>query len=186
MNLKVAIYDTQYEDFQANSFTGTGFNLQNAGDLATQGVEFESFLNGSCWDAYPTHTGLPDPGLPSDFNPIVSPEVCDRSGGKLPYNPEDRFFLAMTKDFNLGDNILFLRAEYTYVSERFTDGDIDPFTLQDDISLLNLRAGVDILDWNATVTVWGRNVTDERWYHGSFDAPPGTTTALVGGMDRFV
>jgi outer membrane receptor protein involved in Fe transport len=203
VNLKVAIYDTQYEDFQANSFTGTGFNLQNAGDLATQGVEieylwdvtdtftvqgfysrnegeFESFLNGSCWDAYPTHTGLPDPGLPSDFNPIVSPEVCDRSGGKLPYNPEDRFFLAMTKDFNLGDNILFLRAEYTYGSERFTDGDIDPFTLQDDISLLNLRAGVDILDWNATVTVWGRNVTDERWYHGSFDAP-----AQTGRMNSY-
>jgi hypothetical protein len=21
------------------------------------------------------------------------------------------------------------------------------------------------------LTLWGRNVTDERWYHGSFDAP---------------
>ena len=47
-------------------------------------------------------------------------------------------------------------------------------------SLLNLRAGVDILDWNATVTVWGRNVTDERWYHGSFDAP-----AQTGRMNSY-
>ena len=30
MRLNISIYDTQVDDLQANSFTGTGFNLQNA------------------------------------------------------------------------------------------------------------------------------------------------------------
>ncbi len=189
-----AVYDAQYEDFQANSFTGTGFNLQNAGDLDTQGFEaefswtpfdtfrvdgfyarnegeYKSFLNGTCRDTYQFHTGMPDPGLPVNFNPIVSPEVCDRSGDQLPYNPEDRAFIAMTKDFTVGDNNLFIRGEYSHASELFTDGDVDPFTRQDSIGLVNLRIGMDFTAWNANLTAWGRNITDERYYAGSFDAP---------------
>ena len=203
VRLAIAVYDAEFEDFQANSFTGTGFNLQNAGDLETQGFEvefvwnmfetlrlegffarnegkFKSFQSGTCWDAFPTHTGEPDPGLPSDFNPIVSPEVCNRSGERLPYNPEDRAFVALTKDFTIGDNMLFFRGEYTYASNQTTDGDNDPFTLQDDVTLLNVRIGMDIDAWNSTLTLWGRNVTDERWYHGSFDAP-----AQTGRMNSY-
>lgn len=194
VRLAFAVYDAQYDDFQANSFTGTGFNLQNAGKLDTQGIEaefhwipfdtftvegfyshnegkYKSFMSGTCWDAYPAHTGMSDPGLPANFNPIVMPEVCNRSGVALPYNPEDRAFLALTKDFPIGDNNLFIRGEYTYRSELFTDGDVDPFTLQDSFSLVNLRIGLDLTAWNANITAWGRNITDERYFVGSFDAP---------------
>ncbi|MGB5166474.1 MAG: TonB-dependent receptor [Woeseiaceae bacterium] len=194
LRLAIAAYMTDIEDFQANSFTGSGFNLQNAGEIETKGVEvefnwqmfdtfsidgfvarnegeFKSFANGTCWDAYPFHTGMNDPALPPDFNPIVSPEVCDRSGNKVGYNPENRAFVALTKDFIMGDNNLFFRVEYSYASEQLTDGDLDPFTLQDDVNLINVRAGMDIDSWNSTITLWGRNVTDERYYHGSFDAP---------------
>jgi len=190
VRLSVSVFDTNYEDFQAQSFTGTGFNLQNAGELETQGFEIEAlwrpwdtfevqafyarnegdykmFEGGTCWDTQVFHSGQPDPGGNGD----VDAEVCNRTGFPIAYNPEDRAFVAITKDFPVGNNELFIRGEYTYASEQFTDGDLDPFTTQDDIGLVNLRIGYFHTDWNTSITLWGRNITDERWYSGSFDAP---------------
>lgn len=190
--LGIAVYQTDYDDFQANSFTGTGFNLQNAGEIETDGWEieytwrpfdnttiagyfaqsngnFKTFVGGTCQDEFIFHTGMPDPG----GNGNIDAEVCDRSGDKIPYNPEDRAFVAITQDFPTGFGNIFVRGEYTYASEAFTDGDVDPFTLEDGYDLINLRIGFDIDDWNSRVTIWGRNITDERDYHGSFDQPLG-------------
>ena len=113
----------------------------------------------------PFHTGTPDPG----DNGIAG--GCDRSGAALPYNPEDRFMVSVNQDFPMGNNNLFFRAEYAWAGETTTDGDTDPFTTQDDFGILNLRLGVDFDEWNSTVTLWGRNITDERYYNGSFDPP---------------
>jgi len=188
LRISAALYQTDFEDFQANTFEGSGFILRNAGDIRIQGLEVEwlwqaldnttvtgyfarndgeykTFVRGVCWDATPFHTGVPDPG---DNGAAGG---CDRSGESLPYNPENRFALAVTQDFPMGNNNLFLRAEYTHASETTTDGDNDPLTTQDSFGILNLRVGLDIDDWNSTVTVWGRNVTDERYYNGSFDPP---------------
>jgi outer membrane receptor protein involved in Fe transport len=195
LTLAAAIYKTDFEDFQANTFTGTGFYLQNAGDLEIKGIELEwnwtptdnlsiggyyahnqgqynTFRQGTCWDATPFHTGQDDPGRsppPPGADPNEQP--CDRSGTDLPYNPEDRYNVTVTQNFPMGMNNMFIRAEYTWLSEQYTDGDSDPLTLQDGFGILNLRLGVDIDDWNSTITLWGRNVLDERYYGGSFDPP---------------
>jgi outer membrane receptor protein involved in Fe transport len=99
VRLSVAVYDTTFEDFQAQSFTGTGFNLQNAGELETQGLEIEAtwrpfdsfevqgyyarnegdytqFEGGTCWDTAVFHTGMPDRGSHGNVNA----EVCNRTG----------------------------------------------------------------------------------------------------------
>jgi outer membrane receptor protein involved in Fe transport len=184
-------FDTTYEDFQAQTFTGTGFNLQNAGELSNNGFEaeltwrptdstdiqliythtegkYDSFIFGTCWDAYPFHTGIPDPGEGSG----ATSEVCDKTGFNVPYNPEDRLFLALTQDFDIGANTsMFIRAEYTSASSQWTDGDLDPFSEQDSYEIVNLRLGFNFDSINSNLTFWGRNITDERWFHGSFDQP---------------
>ncbi len=181
LRVSASVYQTDFEDFQANTFEGSGFILRNAGDLEIKGFEIEflwhpldnttitgyyahnegeyiTFLNGVAWDATPFHS----PGVIDTGN---------RSGESIPYNPEDRYQVALTQDIPMGSNNLFFRAEYAFASETTTDGDNDPLTLQDDFGILNLRLGVDIEDWNSTITLWGRNVTDERYYNGSFDPP---------------
>ncbi len=55
-----------------------------------------------------------------------------------------------------------------------TDGDLDPLTYQDGTELIYVRIGMDIDSWNSRVTLWGRNVTDERTYYGSFGQPLGS------------
>jgi outer membrane receptor protein involved in Fe transport len=79
--------------------------------------------------------------------------------------------VAFTQDKEVGENNLYFRAEVQHQSEQFTDGDVDPFTRQPNLTLVNLRIGYEWIDANADLTLWGRNITDERWYHGSFDAP---------------
>jgi len=180
LRVSAAIYQTDFEDFQANTFEGSGFILRNAGDLEIKGVEIEwlwqvldntsvsgyfahnegeyiTFLDGVAWDSSPFHTGVTDSG--------------DRSGEAIPYNPEDRFMLALTQDIPIGNNNAFFRAEYAHASETLTDGDNDPFTLQDSFGILNVRLGYEFTGAKATITLWGRNVTDERYYNGSFDPP---------------
>ncbi len=193
VQLKAAIYVVDYDDFQANTFTGTGFNLQNAGKLSTEGVELEmlwrptdsteiqahyahnegeydEFTGGTCWDTYLFHQGGSDPGSGGD----PDAEVCDRTGFPLPYNPEDRAFLALAQTVDLGANTqMFMRGEYTYASSQWTDGDLDPFTKQDSVEMVNVRLGFAFNSINSELTLWGRNITDERWYHGSFDQPIG-------------
>ena len=200
IRLNIAVYDTQIDDLQSNSFTGTGFNLQNAGKADTFGGEIEfwwypsdtftiqafyarseadydSFESGTCWDAFTFHTQTDDPGVqppPPGTAPSVLPsEVCSRTGNRIAYNPENRFFLGLTKDFSLsGTTTTFVRAEYTYASDLFTDGDIDPFTLQDEVNLFNLRLGLRWgSDEGSELVLWGRNLSDERYFAGSFDAP---------------
>ena len=194
LRVGVSVYSTDYDNFQANSFTGTGFNLQNAGKIETNGWEleyvwqpfdnttisgyfakstgnFKTFVGGTCQDASVFHTGVADPGSSGD----VDAEVCDRSGGIIPFNPENRAFVAVTQNFPAAVSFgeLFFRAEYTYASEMFTDGDLDPFTLNTGQNLVNVRMGIDIDGWDSRITLWGRNLTDERSYHGSFDQPLG-------------
>jgi len=179
--LGIAVFKTDYDDFQANAFEGGGFNLRNAGKIETQGFEIEalwqptetftvqsyyarnegeykSFKDATCWDATPFHTG-------------VAQVTCDLDGFKMAYNPEDRFFLGVTKTFPMGNNEFFVRAEYTYTSDSLTDGDVDPLTLAESYGLVNLRLGMNIDSWNSNITLWGRNITDEHFYRQSFDPP---------------
>jgi outer membrane receptor protein involved in Fe transport len=193
VQLKVAIYDVEYDDFQEQTFTGTGFNLQNAGKLSTQGFELEmlwrptdsteiqahyshnegeydEFDFGTCWDTYVFHTGIADPGSGGD----PDAEVCDRTGFEIPYNPEDRAFVALTQEIDLGVNTsMFVRGEYSYTSSQFLDGDLDPFTKQDSFEIVNLRLGFNFDRIGSTLTLWGRNITDKRYFHAAFDQPIG-------------
>ena len=187
LRVSLSLYQTDFEDFQSNTFEGQGFILRNAGDMEIKGVELEwlwqlfdntsitgyyahnqgeykTFARGVCWKASPFH-GIPNTNVNPDG------ESCNRSGESIPYNPENRFQLSLTQDFPMGSNNLFIRAEYAHASSTTTDGDNDPFTLMDDFGILNLRVGMDIDSWNSTVTLWGRNITDERYYNGSFDPP---------------
>jgi len=191
LRVNLAIYDTQIDGLQANSWTGTGFNVQNAGKADTSGWEletwwlptetlsfqafwvhsdanYEDFLLGTCQDAWVFHNGQPDPGSGGD----IDANICDRSGGRLAYNPEDIYFFSFTKDFMLGDlTSLYVRGEYSSYSDTLTDGDLDPLTKLDGFSLVNARVGLRFEDMGSEVVFWGRNLTDERYYAGSFDGP---------------
>ena len=191
LRLNIAVYDTQVDDLQANSFTGTGFNVQNAGKADTSGWELETWWNptdtlslqaywvrsdakyedfdlGTCWDAWVFHNGQPDPNSGGD----IDANICPRSGGRLAYNPEDIFYVSFNQDFLLSDSMsVYVRGEYSYYSDTLTDGDLDPFTRLDSLDLINARLGIRWENAGSELVFWGRNLGDERYYAGSFDGP---------------
>ena len=194
VRLALTYYDTTFDDFQEQTFTGFGFNLQNAGSIENNGVEvealwrpfdgtdvqliythnegeFESFEAGTCQVGFPIHSGMPDPGLPDDLS-ALDPRICSRTGDPIGYNPEDRLFLAVQQELVLSDSTtMYARIEYSSASEQFTNGNLDPLGIQDDFEIVNARLGFNFDSWNSSLTIWGRNITDERYFVGSFDAP---------------
>lgn len=189
VRINAAIHHTTVDDFQANAFTGTGFNLQNAGKLKTYGGEleaywqpaqntvvtlayaysvadFDEFTAGNCWVAYPFHTGTADPGA------TAGSAACDRSGDRLADNPEHYANLGVKQSFNVSDGVEgYVYGEYAYLSDQVLDGNNDPYKLQDDFGLLNMRAGIFFEEYELNLTLWARNVLDEDYKRTTFDVP---------------
>ncbi|WP_250461815.1 TonB-dependent receptor domain-containing protein [Microbulbifer litoralis] len=198
LRLNLALHHTLLDNYQANAFTGDGFNLQNAGELESYGAEaelfwaptdnttvtaayafteasFKAFSKGNCWVATPWHTGEPDPG---QTDPNVN--VCDRTGDPLANVPEHFLTLGLRRDFALGDDINgYLYGEYNYKSEHMTSNVNDPLMEQDGFGRINLRAALQFLAYDADLTLWGRNVTDERYRGVNFDAVIQTGTVMA-------
>jgi outer membrane receptor protein involved in Fe transport len=194
----MALHHTSVDDYQANAFTGDGFNLQNAGKLESYGAEaealwaatdsttvtaayaytkatFKEFEKGNCWVTTPWHTGQPDPG---QTTPGVS--VCDRSGDPLANTPEHFLTLGVRQDFTVSEGMdAYLYGEYSYKSEQMTSNVNDPLMEQDAYGLLNLRAGLLFANLDADVTLWGRNVLDESYKRVVFDAVVQTGSSMA-------
>jgi outer membrane receptor protein involved in Fe transport len=194
VRINAAVHITEVEDFQANTFQGTGFNLQNAGTLDSSGGELEitwrptdtwsfdliysyidatydEFDQGSCFVAFTFLTGQPDPGNPDPTDD--DPDSCSRAGDTLSGAPEHTATLQVRKDFEISDGIYgYALYENNVQSDTVLDGNADPFKVQGGFSLTNLRIGFTFEDADVDVTLWGRNIFDkERFGTTTFDVP---------------
>lgn len=198
--INAAFHYTTVDDFQANTFTGNGFNLQNAGDYEISGLELEAtwypvdtvevnlgyalvdaeyktFVRGNCWVAYEFHftpDGQPpaDPGQELDANGNPNP-FCNRSGDRPGGEPKHYGVVTVKKDFELSDNIYaYVLAEYSYTGEMLLDGSNDPLAEQDAYDILNLRFFMNFSDYDMDLIFWGRNVLDEEYINRTnFNTP---------------
>lgn len=189
LRINAALHFTETDDFQANTFTGAGFNLQNAGKLESYGgelelfwqplqdtvvtlayayshAEFEEFESGDCWIAYTWQTGIADPAANADGL------SCDRSGDRISGNPEHFANLGVKQSFQLDDGVdAYVYGEYTYLSDQVLDNNNDPLKEQDAYGLLNLRAGISWEEYGIDLTFWGRNVLEKDYKRTTFDVP---------------
>lgn len=185
MRLNLALHRTNFEDFQANTFVGTGFVLQNAGEIEANGfeadlmvlvnewltiaggtayvdAEYESFAGGSC-----TRTPInnePDAGDPQ------FPTVCDAAGNTVGGTPEWTHYLSVISERELGDGVLFGRWDISYRDDLPAGTDNDPNKEGDARTLSNINLGYRFADGKYTVTLWGKNVFDEDYQRGGFNS----------------
>ncbi|MEM1111490.1 MAG: TonB-dependent receptor [Pseudomonadota bacterium] len=136
VRLNVALYQAEVDDLQVGTFTGTGYNVQNAAVADTYGGEveltwqptpnfnltagyakavadFDEFERGNCWVTTPFRNGVPDPGarnadgsLPANDLEAFNPAYCDRTGGRLGTNPEDFFVVMARQDWMISDSTM--------------------------------------------------------------------------------
>ncbi|MFK8049476.1 MAG: TonB-dependent receptor [Halioglobus sp.] len=196
--LNAVLFRSEYEDLQVNSFVTDGGRttgiISNAGETVNQGLEldgrwaatdwlvlggsmaildaeYESYTEGACSQS----SGLEDP--------------CDLTGETPPYAPEFSgsvyadISVPMSGNLNLVGN---LTAAYS--DEYFTDGALDPVGEQDSYTRISARLGVEAADGKWSVSVIGRNLTEEEvldvtqplfgYYLGYLGAP--RTVAIQG------
>ncbi len=184
----LALHFTEIDDYQANSFTGVAFNLQNAGKLESYGLEwelewapldntrvdiayaythaeFKEFERGTCWVATPFHTGQADPGDSGQG-------YCDRSGDRIDFSPEHSLNLMLEQRFSLNENTdARISGDYNFKSDMIMDADNDPLKQQPSYALVNVRLGLEFKQQNINLILWGRNVFDKRVQRTTFSVP---------------
>jgi outer membrane receptor protein involved in Fe transport len=191
VRINAAAHYTTVEDFQANTFTGNGFNLQNAGDYEISGFEVEAtwlpmdsvevnfawayvdaqyktFKGGNCWVAYTWHTGIDDPGREN-----ATDEFCDRSGDRPGGEPKNYAVISVKKDFEVADGVYgYVQGDFSHTSEIILDGSNDPYAVQDAYNVVNLRFFMNFEEMDMDVVVWARNLLDEEYINRTnFNAP---------------
>ncbi len=171
--LNLAIFDQNIENFQSNIFTGTGFNLNNAGKQTSEGVEvdlrwvptenFEATIAGTFID--PTYDSFV---LAEGFDPdSFERATVDLSGTQVPGIHEVSITTTGTYRFMLGNAAGFARVEYIYEDEIQVIENTPKSVAARDVSTVNASFG---LSWDNgfEAMLWGRNITNDEYLLSAF------------------
>lgn len=159
--INVALFDQSIEGFQSNAFVGTGFNLANAGEQSTKGVEFDLTY-------YPTESlelKLAGTLLDSTYDSFEGAGRDPLTGAVVDLTGEDPAGITDTSlsasanyRFQLGNNDAYVRADFFYEDET-PIGDLAISQFVRSSENLNFAAGLRTQsDWG--FSVWVRNATD--------------------------
>ena len=183
-SVNVAVFDQAIKGFQSNVFTGTGFNLANAGKQSIRGVEFDGtftpFRQLTLFGAV-TY-------LDAKYDSFLQSAVGDLSGLRPSDVPEFATSVGATFTQELSPGTrLIARADYKYESDvAVTDG-LPGFAVRTAAGIdfgparaigRTFRRQVDEVDASVTLalrggvelSVYGRNLLDDRYLIDVFDA----------------
>ena len=169
--LNIAFFDQEIDDFQTNTFVGTGFVLANAGTQSADGYEFDLVYS-------PTESiDLSLSGLFMDslYDSYVGAAPGDLSGTVPSNTPEDTIASTITWNYNVSGWDSFLRVSHLYSSEaKLLENPVhqallvaqgNGFRKQD---TLNFTAGFE--KDNLSITLWGKNINDDEFLTSAFIA----------------
>ena len=155
--INLAVYDMEIENFQANDFdasdgtTITGFT--NGGDVETQGFEIDFLLQ-------------PTDQLSITGGFAIS-DAESTTGAPLPFAPDVKASVGGRYEYPLSNGgYIQVDGAYIYTDEKLSGNigqtDADPFLLPD-YSILNASVGYHSPDDRFSVTLIGKNLTDESF-----------------------
>jgi iron complex outermembrane receptor protein len=173
--LNLALFDQEIDNFQSNTFVGTGFQLLNAGKQSTTGVEFDmrwlptDHFQGTLaatildpkYDSFTLAACVPPPGSTSaNF-------TCDLSGTTPSGIHEVSITATGTYNFTLGNTAGFIRGEYIYEDEIQVIDNVPQNVASREINTLNASFG---LSWENgfEAMLWGRNITNDEYLLSAF------------------
>lgn len=167
--------------FQSNTFTGTGFQLANAGQQRTWGVELESTTN----PIDPLTINFAVTWLDPTYVSFPLSSVGDLSGTRPAGIPEWTVVLGAQWEQDLGNgDQLILRSTFHHESnvqvieglQGFLSGGqaaaiaaAAPFQRQ--VDDLSASLTYEFTDLDLDISLWGRNLLDDRYLLSLFDSP---------------
>lgn len=208
--VNVAVFRSEYDDLQTSSLVGDVFRVGNAGESVSQGIEIDGrwaaterlTLAGSLGylDAeYEDFTGATCT-VPQQSDPAANPGCLledgrniepgdsggqDLTGETLLFSPEWSANLNATYVYPLGDGLeLLFSADVNYSDEYYSALDLDPNTKHDSATLYNARVSLSGDSGKWSVSVLGKNLTDETTYAWRNDVPLSNSNSYFGVPDR--
>ena len=189
----LAVFDQTIEGFQAFLFTGTGFQLNNAGKQSVRGFEIDTTINpaeGLVFTFAATH-------LDPIFDSFVGSPTGDLTGLRPGGIPAWSIATSATYTHEWASGTrLINRLDYSHESNELinTNGlpTAGPNTFKREVNLVNGSITL-ALDNGLEVGIWGRNLLDDEYILTIFDgvAQAGTISGYpsaprtYGGVVRF-
>lgn len=197
----LALFDQTIQGFQSFLFTGTGFQLNNAGEQSVRGFEFDSTINpadGLVFTFAMTY-------LDAKFDSFVASPVGDLSGRRPGGIPEFNIATSATYTHEFGDsgNKLVTRLDYAHESNTDINNGLPTFNgpinarrdnriFQRETNLVNASM-IFQMENGLEIGAWARNLLDDQFIITVFDgvAQAGTVSGYpsqprtYGGLVRF-
>jgi outer membrane receptor protein involved in Fe transport len=166
--INLAVFDQSIKDFQTNLFSGTGFNLANAGKQSTKGLEIETqWKLNQAWQIDFAGTFL-DPKYDS-FRGAEGPSgPVDLSGQKPAGIHEQSLSLGVNYLWSMGGVDGFVRTDYLYESNTAIAENVASAVASREVNTLNASIGFKAAGFD--VLVWGRNLNDDEYLLSAFPA----------------
>jgi outer membrane receptor protein involved in Fe transport len=155
----LTIFDQTIENFQGNSFIGTGFVLTNAGKQSTRGIEFDGSVNPI--DALQLRAAFTY--LKPKYDSYVGSAFGDISGQQPAGIPELSTTIGATYTAELGTGTqLVLNADFHHESNT-TINDNPAYSMYKR-EVNDLSASTTLrLDNGLQLSLWGRNLTNAKY-----------------------
>ena len=165
--LNLAIFDQEIEGFQENIFTGTGFNLANAGKRSTTGLEIDVR-----WQ--PTKSFQASLGA-TFMDPLYdSFELAQGVGGTVDLSGttpagihEVSILVSGAYSFTMGNADGFVRADYLYEDKVPVISNTPADLATREVSTINASAGL-AWDNGFELMLWGRNLNNDEYLTSAF------------------
>lgn len=170
LRLNIALFTTEYEDLQVFQIrdAGTQF-INNAAQAEIQGFELEALL--APFEGL--NLALTYGYLDTEYEKFISAnQNQDLSGNTLTRSPEHSFNFAVEYRRTLGAaGELAFAANYSYQDDLFINPENLPLDTIESYSLLNARVTWQTAG-NISVSLFGKNLTDEEYMLHTYDADP--------------
>ncbi|MCP5091388.1 MAG: TonB-dependent receptor, partial [Gammaproteobacteria bacterium] len=171
--VNLAIFDQEIKNFQSNIFTGTGFNLNNAGKQSTDGVELD--IRWAPTDSFEgTFAAIfMDPlydsfELAEGFDPVtLERTTVDLSGTQPPGIHEVSITATGTYSFTMGNAAGFARLEYIYEDEIQVIENTPSSIASREVNTINASFGL-AWDNGFEAMLWGRNINNDEYLLSAF------------------
>ncbi|MFT6955954.1 MAG: iron complex outermembrane receptor protein [Halieaceae bacterium] len=169
VTFNVAVFAQEIDGFQSNVFTGTGFNLANAGKQSVEGLEFD--LNWYATDNLKVAFAVTylDP-LYDSFEGAagIGGTVVDLSGEVPSGIPEYAANTSITYDFVVGTWAdAFVRLEHVYEDEHRVNDNVPESLSTREVNEFNASLGMYFNNgWE--LNLFGRNINNDEYLQSTF------------------
>ncbi|ALE16141.1 TonB-dependent receptor [Altererythrobacter epoxidivorans] len=168
-SFNLAVFDQTIKGFQSFLFTGTGFQLSNAGQQSVKGFEFASTISPTPELVFTFATTYLDPIYDSFEESPVGDLTGVRPGGIPEWNIATSG--TYTHEFGASGNRLITRLDYSHESNTKINNGLPTFgpnSFKREVNLVNASMTF-AMDSGFELGVWARNLLDDQYIVTVFD-----------------